>query len=61
MEPSATEFVKASADPGTAAAAGAAIKAFVLANPVVLAGIAGIVIGVLGYGMLAHHDHDHTH
>ena len=58
MEPSAAEFVKASAGPGNLTAAGAAIKAFVLANPATLAAIAGIVIGALGYRLLAHHDHE---
>ena len=61
MEPSAAEFVKASAGPGNLTAAGAAIKAFVLANPATLAAIAGIVIGALGYRLLAHHDHEHDH
>ena len=42
-------------------AAGAAIKAFVLTNPATLAGVAGIVIGALGYRLLAHHDHEHNH
>jgi hypothetical protein len=42
-------------------AAGAAIKAFVLANPAALAGIAGIVIGALGYRVLANRDHEHDH
>lgn len=42
-------------------AAGAAIKAFVLANPAALAAIAGIVIGALGYRFLAHRDHEHDH
>ncbi|GEM_PF-6268989 len=44
-------------------ATGAAIKAFVLANPAALAGIAGIIVGALGYRVLAHrgHDHDHEH
>lgn len=41
--------------------AGAAIKAFVLANPVTLAGIAGIVIGAVGYRILTQRDHDHDH
>lgn len=43
------------------ATAGAAIKAFVLANPVTLAGVVGIVVGAVGYRLLAHHDHDHDH
>lgn len=60
VEPSAAEFVQSSAS-GIFPAAGAAIKAFVLANPVALAGIAGIVIGVLGYRILAHGDHDNAH
>lgn len=42
-------------------AAGAAIKAFVLANPATLAAVAGIVIGAVGYSMLANRDHDHDH
>jgi hypothetical protein len=37
---------------------GVAIKAFILANPVALAGIAGIAIGAIGYSMLTRHDHD---
>ncbi len=61
MEPSAAEFVKASAGPGNLTVAGAAIKAFVLANPAALAGVAGIVIGALGYRMFANRDHEHDH
>lgn len=50
-----------SAGASALATAGAAIKAFVLANPVTLAGVAGIVIGAIGYRLLAHNDHDHDH
>jgi hypothetical protein len=42
----------ASAGLGAVSYAGAAIKAFVLSNPVSLAGVAGVAIGVLGYHLL---------
>lgn len=48
-----------SAGLGALTTASAAIKAFVLANPITLAGVAGIVIGALGYRVLAHRDHEH--
>lgn len=55
----------ASAGLGAASAAGAAIKTLVLSNPVSLAGIAGIVVGVVGYHFLFNsgesHDHEHEH
>lgn len=53
-----------SAGAGAFAAAGTAIKAFVLANPITLAGVAGIAIGVIGYRALVHppgHEHAHEH
>ncbi|GEM_PF-5780494 len=53
-EPNAVQIVRGSAGSGTFATAGAAIKAFVLANPVGLAGVAGIIVGVLGYRLLHH-------
>jgi hypothetical protein len=40
---------------GAVSAAGVAIKAFVLSNPMSLAGIAGVVVGVLGYHFLFDH------
>ena len=55
-EPNAVQVVQGSAGTGTFATAGAAIKAFVLANSVSLAGVAGIIIGVVGYRLL-HHTH----
>jgi hypothetical protein len=55
----------ASAGLGAASAAGAAIKAFVLSNPVSLAGVAGLVVGVVGYHFLFDHggsdDDEHPH
>jgi hypothetical protein len=42
----------ASAGLGAVSYAGAAIKAFVLSNPVSLAGVAGVAVGVLGYHLL---------
>ena len=50
-----------SAGASAIATAGAAIKAFVLANPVTLAGVVGIVVGAIGYRVLANRDHDHDH
>ena len=38
--------------------AGAAIKAFALANPIGLAAVGGIVVGVLGYRLLVHDDQE---
>ncbi len=49
----ATEVAAAGA--GAISAAGAAIQGFVLSNPVSLAGVAGLVIGVLGYHFLFDH------
>lgn len=49
----ATEIAAAGA--GAISAAGAAIQGFVLNNPVSLAGVAGLVIGVLGYHFLFDH------
>lgn len=54
MEPSAVEFVKASANAGNLTTGGASLKAFVLAHPVSLALIAGIAVGVIGYRFLHH-------
>lgn len=42
----------ASAGLGAVSAAGAAIKAFVLSNPISLAAVAGVAIGALGYHFL---------
>jgi len=54
MEPSAAEFVKASAASGNLAAGGTSFKAFICAHPASLALLAGVVIGVLGYRFLHH-------
>jgi len=40
---------------GAVSSAGAAIKGFVLSNPISLAAVAGLVVGVLGYHFLFDH------
>lgn len=55
----------ASAGLSAASAAGAAIKAFVLSNPVSVVGVAGVVVGLVGYHFLFSqgdsHDGEHRH
>ncbi len=50
-----------SAGASAIATAGTAVKAFVLANPAAVAGIAVIVIGAIGYRLLGNRGHDHDH
>jgi hypothetical protein len=50
----------ASAGLSAAASAGAAIKALVLNNPVSLAGVAGLAVGILGYHFLFDHGEAHV-
>jgi hypothetical protein len=50
---------------GAVSAAAAGVKAFVLSNPVMLAGVGGLVVGFVGYHFLFDHgesmegDHEH--
>ena len=49
----------ASAGVGALTATGAAVKAFILANPATIAGVVGIAIGLVAYRAWANRGHEH--
>lgn len=52
--PNAAKILASSTGNGTIATAVGAIKPFLSVNPAALAGVAGVIIGVLGYRFLHH-------